>query len=107
MEIYGDNCHSCDQKTRRIHNDKPTCGQCIVIMEARHEEIRKCPVDGTDMKKEILHNIILDRCSECSGLWFDKNELESFEQLIRQVSSENLVHEIIRGITSGKYEIDN
>ena len=106
MEIYGDKCHNCGQKTRRLYNDKPTCGHCIAILEARHEEIRKCPVDNEEMKKEIIHNIILDRCPKCSGLWFDKNELESFEQLIRQVSSENLIHEIIKGIASGKYELD-
>ena len=93
-------------KTRRLYNDKPTCGHCIAILEARHEEIRKCPVDNEEMKKEIIHNIILDCCPKCSGLWFDKNELESFEHLIRQVSSENLIHEIIKGIASGKYELD-
>ena len=63
MNIYGENCHRCEQKTRRKRKDKPTCGHCIEILESRHEEIRKCPVDETEMRKEILHNIILDRCS--------------------------------------------
>ena len=51
MEIYGDKCHNCGQKTRRLYNDKPTCGHCIAILEACHEEIRKCSVDNEEMKK--------------------------------------------------------
>lgn len=51
MEIYGDKCHNCGQKNRRLYNDKPTCGHCIAILEARHEEIRKCSVDNEEMKK--------------------------------------------------------
>ena len=104
MNIYGENCHRCGQKTRRKRKDKPTCGHCIAILESRHEEIRKCPVDETEMRKEILHNIILDRCPKCSGLWFDKDELESFEDLINQVSNEITIHKIIRGISKGEYE---
>jgi hypothetical protein len=104
MNIYGENCHRCGQKTRRIQNEEPTCGHCIAIIESRHEEIRQCPVDSTNMKKEIIQNIILDRCPKCSGIWFDKGEFESFEQLIKQVSNELMIHEIIKGIAKGKYE---
>lgn len=104
MNIYGENCHRCKQKTRRARKNKPTCGHCIAILDSRHEEIRNCPVDNNKMKKEIIQNIILDRCPKCSGLWFDKNEIEAFEELINKVSNDAIIHKIIKGITQGKYE---
>ena len=57
MSIYGENCHRCEQKTRRKRDNKPTCGHCIAVLDSRHEKIRKCPVDSTDMNKEIVQNI--------------------------------------------------
>ena len=104
MTIYGEKCHRCGQKTRRIREKNPTCGHCISILDSRNEEIRKCPIDDTEMKKEIIHNIILDRCPECTGIWFDKNELESLEDLINQFSDDIMVHNIIKGISKGEFE---
>jgi len=104
MNIYGENCHRCNQKTRRTRKNEPTCGHCIAILDSRHEEIRNCPVDNNKMKKEIIQNIILDRCPNCSGLWFDKNEIEAFEELINKVSNDAIIHKIIKGITQGEYE---
>ena len=104
MNIYGENCHRCNQKTRRTRKNKPTCGHCIAILDSRHEEIRNCPVDNNKMKKKIIQNIILDRCPNCSGLWFDKNEIEAFEELINKVSNDAIIHKIIKGITQGEYE---
>lgn len=106
MSLYGENCHRCGQKTRRKMKEDPTCGHCIAILESRLEEIRNCPVDNSEMNKEIVQNIILDRCPKCSGIWFDKDELESFEELINQVSNELIIHKIVKGIVSGKYEIN-
>jgi hypothetical protein len=104
MNIYGEKCHRCGQKTRRNRKSKPTCGHCIAVIDSKHEEIRNCPVDNNKMNKEIIKNIILDRCPLCSGIWFDKDEIETFEELINKVSNELIIHKIIKGIAQGKYE---
>jgi len=104
MNIYGENCHRCRRKTRRIYKHEPTCGHCIAVLESRHETKRKCPIDSIDMKKEIIQNIILDRCPKCSGIWFDSDELESFQNLMKQLSNQITIHKIIKDIVEGKYE---
>ncbi len=40
------------------------------------ERIRKCPICNVEMKKIERHEVILDRCPNCLGLWFDKGELD-------------------------------
>ena len=42
-----------------------------------NEPKRKCPVDGAEMKKRMVAEmILLDVCTVCQGKWFDKGELE-------------------------------
>jgi Zn-finger nucleic acid-binding protein len=36
----------------------------------------KCPVDKSDMIVVEYHNIELDHCLQCAGVWFDCGELE-------------------------------
>lgn len=51
------------------------CPSCWKQM--KHEAVRKCPVDGVEMEKRMVADLIqVDVCSVCSGTWFDRNELE-------------------------------
>lgn len=50
--------------------------------KAEHEKLRlahwlKCPKCGNDMKVEKLEDIEIERCTVCSGIFFDHGELES------------------------------
>jgi len=47
-------------------------------------DIRKCPKCGKNMEKFLTHSIILDRCPNHEGVWFDKDELS---KLINYTSS--------------------
>jgi len=42
------------------------------------ENIKKCPICNTKMDKFIAYDIILDRCPNKHGIWFDKNEISKF-----------------------------
>ena len=42
-----------------------------------------CPKCGGLLETYSFHEIILDRCSKCSGVWMDKGELEA---VIRKVT---------------------
>ncbi len=35
----------------------------------------KCPTDKTDLDKAILHQIEVDYCPTCMGIWFEEDEL--------------------------------
>ena len=39
----------------------------------------ECPRDGTDLTTEQLRGIEVDRCSKCSGIWLDLDELDKLE----------------------------
>jgi hypothetical protein len=51
------------------------CASCWE--QFKNEPVRKCPVDGAEMKKRLVAGVInIDVCPACSGTWFDRNELE-------------------------------
>jgi hypothetical protein len=65
----------------------PLCSKCTD--ELNNEALRKCPVDGADMeKKRVLDKFLIDKCSECGGVWFDKGELRVVQEAARQVGYE-------------------
>jgi len=45
--------------------------------ERRQAHFMKCPKCGGDLATETYHNIQVDRCGECHGVWFDAGEVES------------------------------
>jgi len=56
------------------------CGQCRSEILMTREAPRACPVDGRQMSKEHSHDIIIDRCPECGGVWLDAGEIEAIKQ---------------------------
>ena len=36
----------------------------------------KCPKCGSDLKEQNFANVMIDKCSECQGIWLDSGELE-------------------------------
>lgn len=46
------------------------------VTEQRKAHWLKCPKCGSDMRETDLQGIKVDRCSNCSGIYFDQGELE-------------------------------
>lgn len=42
------------------------------------EEVRHCPICNAKMEKFMAYNVVLDRCPNRHGIWFDKNEVSKF-----------------------------
>lgn len=42
----------------------------------RLEKKRKCPDDKSLMIKEVINEIVIDKCPNCGGVFLDKNELD-------------------------------
>ena len=80
MSLLGEKCARCGVRTRHEAKGIPTCEQCEremqLMVEAKGEASRPCPVDGETMRKEIAHMIVIDRCPRCQGVWLDGGELE-------------------------------
>lgn len=80
MSLFGEKCARCGTKTRHEVDGKATCEACEremqLLVEAKAEDLRPCPVDGATMGKEIAHMIVIDRCPKCQGVWLDGGELE-------------------------------
>ncbi|MDX1394632.1 MAG: zf-TFIIB domain-containing protein [Gemmatimonadota bacterium] len=53
----------------------PICASCQAEIRASREQTRTCPVDNHPLSKEVVWNVVLDRCAECGGIWFDEGEL--------------------------------
>lgn len=63
------------------------CADCSEKIGGAREPKRLCPVDGREMEKAFIRNVVLvDRCPSCKGIWFDGDELEVVE---RGISQEN------------------
>ncbi|MCZ6627402.1 MAG: zf-TFIIB domain-containing protein [SAR324 cluster bacterium] len=45
--------------------------------ERRSAHWMKCPKCGADMEEISLSNILVDKCTECEGIFFDHGELET------------------------------
>jgi hypothetical protein len=84
----GSDCARCGQyKTTREFEGSPTCSPCELSIRAEREERVECRHDGSLMQKEILEDIIVDRCPECGGVWFDGGELEVLSAAIHRTAS--------------------
>jgi Zn-finger nucleic acid-binding protein len=55
-------------------------------------------VDGTKMRKEIVQNIILDRCPDCGGVWLDHDELEALLRVAAEHSEEGFMNAVLLGL---------
>ncbi|MGH7566747.1 MAG: zf-TFIIB domain-containing protein, partial [Gemmatimonadota bacterium] len=81
MSVWGEKCVRCGGKrTRSTYEGLPTCDDCQKLLEAQlqadAEDHRLCPLDGVAMSKEIVLNVVVDRCPACKGMWLDGGELE-------------------------------
>ena len=73
-QLFGEKCSRCGQ--RYTVGGENICATCQAELKAREEEIRRCPVDGTPMIKQVRLNIVVDECPACSGIWLDGGELD-------------------------------
>ncbi len=85
MGLFGERCVRFNKKrTRRAFEGLPTCDECELQLKAAREETRSCPIDSAHMIKEVLMNVILDRCPTCHGVWLDGGELDIMKNAVSE-----------------------
>ncbi len=89
MALFAETCLRCGKtRTRNLVEGLPTCDACIAKNQSEREPKRQCPVDGTEMRKIIRYNIVLDECPTCRGHWFDGDELALLRRATKKEDSE-------------------
>lgn len=100
MALFAPKCDRCGNRTRNKEDDKPVCEECVqemnLLVAASSEEKRLCPLDGETMAKEIVHMLVIDRCPQCRGAWFDGGELERMKEGLEEAT----MMAMARGLTS-------
>jgi hypothetical protein len=100
--IFGEKCIRCGKKrTKSNFEGLPTCADCEVNIRAEREEKRCCPFDGAEMKKEVVQNVIVDRCSSCGGVWLDPGELDLIKKAFEQGAGGQYAMGLVTGMAIG------
>ena len=87
----GETCARCGtRRTRRRFEGEPTCIECELALKAEREERLTCRHDGALMRKEVIEDVIVDRCPECGGVWFDGGELEALSHVLRLAADQGM-----------------
>jgi len=100
MALFGEKCVRCgNRRTKHTYEGLPTCEACEAELLARakasSEGLQKCPVDGAAMSKDVVLNVIIDRCPTCNGVWLDGGELD----LIRGAVANGVAMDLARVVT--------
>ncbi len=66
------------------------CGECELAIKAEREDRMHCVHDGAQMRKELIEGVIIDRCPECGGVWFDGGELEALSRILRLAADQGM-----------------
>jgi hypothetical protein len=97
--LFGEKCLRCDKKrTKSKFEGFPTCGECEVEIRKEREAKRPCPFDGAEMHKEVIMNVIVDRCTKCAGVWLDPGELELIKKAIKEGADAQYLYGMAMGI---------
>jgi hypothetical protein len=62
------------RREREMRQKSATQGEAD---ERRALHYMKCPKCGADLAEEKIHDVAVDRCGSCGGVYFDRGELET------------------------------
>jgi len=97
--IFGEKCVRCGMtRTKSQFEGVPTCDDCKLEIDAKREHTRPCPNCNSAMAKEIIMNVIVDKCPKCRGVWFDGGELDLLKEAIEAGGGGDLATEMLTGI---------
>lgn len=86
-----DGCARCGKLTSlRDFEGTLTCGECELAIKAGREEPVQCLHDSAMMRKELIEGVIVDRCPDCGGVWFDGGELEALSSVLKRAADQGM-----------------
>lgn len=92
-------CVRCREHPSSVVLDAlPTCARCADLIRRKSETSRICPVDGTEMRKEVVTNLLIDRCPACGGIWLDHDELEALLRIASEHTDGSFMNGVLLGL---------
>lgn len=92
-------CVRCRERpSSEVMGGLPTCARCAELVREKTKVRRTCPVDGTEMRKETVQNILLDRCPDCGGVWLDHDELSALLRIAAEHTDEGFMNAVLLGL---------
>ena len=92
-------CARCrEQPSSEVMDGLPTCARCGALLRQKAEARRNCPVDGSEMRKEVVQNLIIDRCPACGGIWLDHDELEALLRIAAEHDDDGFMNGVLLGL---------
>ena len=102
MGLFSKKCYRCQQRKASLDFEGvPTCAECSKAIQATREEVRHCPIDGNGLQKQVLHGVIVDRCSSCGGVWLDGGELELVQKALAAGGGGDFTSGFFLGMATG------
>jgi hypothetical protein len=77
------------EKHRQVAQEQQTKAE-------RQSHYMKCPKCGADLVEEEFRKVLVDRCPECHGVWFDAGEVD---KMVDQ-GGQGFVHGILQSVFS-------
>jgi len=103
MPLLASSCARCGAAVpNRSGPDVPICARCRELLRQRlqpdAEAPRRCPVDSAVMEKRIAHQVVVDRCPTCGGVWIDGGEIELLRRALQGGSRDPLARNVVLGL---------
>jgi peptide subunit release factor 1 (eRF1) len=100
--MFGEKCVRCgNERTKKQFEGLPTCESCEQKLEAEREDKRRSPLDGAEMIKEVILNVILDSYPTCHGVWLDKGELDLVKEAAEEDGGSGFTTGLVVGMVIG------
>ena len=68
----------------------------------RKSHYMKCPKCGFDLETEVYHELEVDRCIKCDGVWFDAGEAEQLVETGSESKLAGIFSAVVRGVRGKK-----
>jgi hypothetical protein len=95
------------QQDRELLERQRSAASAAAAEAERRMHLMKCPKDGYDLKTVTLHDVQIETCPHCRGIWLDAGELEVLErhEEARPGILGRVVTDIFKGIGRGKHKV--
>ncbi len=101
------NCPHCKKLTSDIGKTCVHCGKELQESVVRKNTVPvKCPLCNVNTDIIDLAGVELDYCYECNGIWFDKGEIEVFQNAVSDLDVCRRMQEVLNDLSqiNGKTE---
>lgn len=73
--------------------------EAAAVEAERRTHYMKCPKDGHDLVTQTHHNVPIEICTHCGGMWLDAGELDAISHEDRPALFTRILSDALGGLT--------